>query len=293
MSKIRYLIIFLLSSLLLFFYIDRLGEIIGLSGFHTHSAAFLPALVLIIFIFATPVLQRLSILMVLIIWFIIFLFSKQISGDQLLAGGISTLTSLAEFVFLSIVICSAHNIATQLNQNKEVLNRIFLADASDRVNEMDKANEIINRELLRSRRYGHPFSIISLRLMHKPAPLEKLNKITNLENDIFGPYTFAQFLHLLDINVRRLDIVFYQRYQEHVIILLPETDNIGGKALVRNLHSLAERAGFEFNSGVASFPADALTLDDLIKVADTTIKVPTRDVNSHPADISLTFQQRR
>lgn len=285
MKRLRYSIILLLFSLLFFLYINRLGIIIGLSEFHTHTSAFLPALALIILVFIFPVLRRSSISIILVLWSIIFLFVKQGSGDQLLAGGIYTLTSLAEYVFLALAIILAHNIAVHLNQNIELLNRVFLADVSDRVKEMDSAREIINRELLRSRRYKHPFSIISLRLLRKPSPLERLSNITNLEKDIFGPYTFAQFLHLLDTNIRRLDIVFHQRYQEHVIILLPETDNNGGLALNRNLHALADKAGYEFSSGVATFPDDALTFDELISFSDANINYYPQEISSQPADL--------
>ncbi|MFH1609190.1 MAG: diguanylate cyclase [Candidatus Bipolaricaulota bacterium] len=106
--------------------------------------------------------------------------------------------------------------------------------------------EILDRELERSRRYGHPVSILMMDLDH-----------FRLVNDRFGhrkgDEVLCQIAGVLLANVRAVDMVF--RYGgDEMVVLLPETNGQAAEAAARlrqAVRTWSKTTGFEFEIGLS------------------------------------------
>ena len=85
--------------------------------------------------------------------------------------------------------------------------------------------------------------------------------------------------------LRMTDMVIDLEDNRRFAILLPETSSEHSDLLIERIQRIAGEKGISVTCGKASFPDDALTLDDLIKQADKSLSfsfTPKMDVPSSP-----------
>lgn len=74
---------------------------------------------------------------------------------------------------------------------------------------------------------------------------------------------------LIEDGFRESDVVSYSPAEDRYVVLLTESDGRDARQAVRRLESLvAERAMVGLRAGVAEFPEDGLTLEDLLRAAE-------------------------
>lgn len=142
-------------------------------------------------------------------------------------------------------------------------------------------------ELRRSRRYERPLALLTLVPdVTTPPPFARTatgngNGDGNGHGDDSGngrhplaasPYaTQLRFLLLGSIlcgTLRESDIVGYDAERHEFCALLPECDTASATGMVTRLHrTYLERTGDGVRAGIARFPEDGLTLDDLLAQA--------------------------
>ncbi|MHB8644603.1 MAG: GGDEF domain-containing protein [Thermomicrobiales bacterium] len=133
--------------------------------------------------------------------------------------------------------------------------------------------ERLERELERSRRYGRSLAVIFF-------DLDRFKNINDTYGHQFGDRVLRELARIATGAVRSIDLV--GRYGgEEFVAVLPETD--GAQALIvaerlranvaRNRLDLpnGEEVRATISAGVAVFPADATTMDTLLRIADTAL----------------------
>ncbi len=121
--------------------------------------------------------------------------------------------------------------------------------------------EMLQREIEKSKRYGHPFSLI----MFDIDDFKKFNdKFGHLEGDMI----LRKFSHLISDSVRKIDLVF--RYGgEEFFVLLPELPKDRAKNVAERLEKLVrENLPITVSVGISEFPEDGKDVETLIKKAD-------------------------
>ncbi|CAN5870189.1 hypothetical protein BH23ACT10_BH23ACT10_36560 [soil metagenome] len=109
------------------------------------------------------------------------------------------------------------------------------------------------RELARSRRHSHEFSLILLR-----APTSELPGTT-------PPLTRA--IDRLALRIRLSDLLVH--LDEHrLLIACPETDAAGAQVLLRDLVGLIAAEGIRVRASAATFPTSALTAAELLRACE-------------------------
>jgi diguanylate cyclase (GGDEF)-like protein len=131
-------------------------------------------------------------------------------------------------------------------------------------------NFVLEAEIYRSNRYGYEFSVIFIDLDH-----------FKQVNDVYGHLVGSKLLWMIgDIikgNLRMIDYAF--RYGgDEFVILLPQTSKESSLTVVRRAKELLTSKVFfaeeglnikvTASFGVASFPADARTRKELLRMAD-------------------------
>lgn len=150
--------------------------------------------------------------------------------------------------------------------------RMALTDAVSGLANRRAFDDFLETEIRRARRYGDPLSLIIL-------DLDSFKHYNDTWGHPAGDVRLRAIADLLHVTVRDPDIV--ARYGgEEFAIILPNTSKEGAIVLAERLRILAEEhapmkhddgspiPGYTISLGVATFPEDASTLDELLIAAD-------------------------
>jgi diguanylate cyclase (GGDEF)-like protein len=143
-------------------------------------------------------------------------------------------------------------------------------------------HEIVEYEIERSRRYATELSLAFIDLDH-------FKKVNDTHGHLVGSRLLAEFGALVAEQIRKVDMAVRYGGDEFVIIL-PNTAKKGAFTMVSNLRNRLKEHRFLADSGlhiaitasfgIATFPVDAQSKLDLIRVADRAmyeVKESTRD----------------
>lgn len=121
--------------------------------------------------------------------------------------------------------------------------------------------EVLNREIEKSKRYGHPFSLIML-------DIDDFKKFNDNFGHLEGDRILKKFSELIVNSVRKIDMVF--RYGgEEIFILLPELPKQRAKKVAERLKEIVrENLPITVSTGISGFPEDGENIETLIKKAD-------------------------
>ena len=128
----------------------------------------------------------------------------------------------------------------------------------------------LDQELKRAQRYGHPVTLLML-------DSDSLKSINDRYGHETGDRHIRQLAQVVLSCLRESDIAF--RYAgDEFMVLLPETPASGGLQLAERIRAEVERGGLAVDDarvkttvsvGVATFPSQAASSDELIRSADT------------------------
>lgn len=130
-----------------------------------------------------------------------------------------------------------------------------LSRATDRLPTFHELRPLFERELRRARRYERPFSILVLGFARTLEPAQRAHRL-------------AQLGSLLQDRLRETDLVGYLADSGEFAALLPEADAstvVQGAERIRQLWMAGDAVNLV--AGAATYPADGLTLDDLLTCA--------------------------
>lgn len=146
-------------------------------------------------------------------------------------------------------------------------------------------------ELERARRYGNTLTIAVLSVDQEQLKQKKRNLIAATENTEVASYFFFSLISaLLRDNLRACDFLTYDVSKDHYVILMPETSAaLAEQGIVRLNELIANRIKITLRSGVAEFPADGLTIEDLVSHAHTRSHRKATD-NPPPKDAARSSQ---
>jgi GGDEF domain-containing protein len=89
----------------------------------------------------------------------------------------------------------------------------------------------------------------------------------NIQHDLLTRFTTARVGQIIDDRIRQTDLVL-RDYKGRFIILCPETDLPSASLLAKRIaQSINERTSLRVLWGVAAFPEEALTFEDLLQKA--------------------------
>lgn len=155
-------------------------------------------------------------------------------------------------------------ITRQLENDRQIIEDLRLHDPKTGLVRFQYARQTLKLEVMRSQRYHIDLSIILLDMANRNALEEKYGMIglEEINNQLAGILLSA---------TREVDTCFING---KVGVILPQT-NPDGAAIVaeRVIGSAGRRLSIDLYAGIAYFPRDAVSEDDLIRSAESALQV--------------------
>lgn len=207
--------------------------------------------------------------------------SAESSVNAMKRGASYYLTKPVEQEVLDVVLRSCTERARLLNQNAELQQKTVQDDLTTAFNRR-YLDAYLDEELERDRRYGRTFSILFFDLDH-------LKDVNDRHGHLAGSRVLREVAQLIQSKLRKSDRIF--RYGgDEFVVTLPETGAEGALRVAHRLRRAVRSHRFlaveglvvtlTASFGVATFPHDGSSQEELIRTADQAmyrVKTHTRD----------------
>jgi GGDEF domain-containing protein len=227
------------------------------------SYFYLAVMIAVPFTLFFPRLSRLPVYVPLAVWAAIYVLLLEILDRSLSTASIEFPVIVMEFILLEGGVWLAFHVALQISHAESVMDALALGAFPNRVKDIDSESQRIKVEFTRSRRYNRPLSALVLKADH----VERINTrevVKSIQIDLMNRFTTARIGQIIDDRIRQTDLVM-KDHRGRFVILCPETKLADAILLAKQLRSaITERIELKVGCGVASFPDEALTFDDLM-----------------------------
>lgn len=275
MKKITHSLILLLMAMTLFFNIERfdygVDNLIDIQTF-----VYVLGIVAVMAIIAFPFLHSAAPSRANLVFLGIYLVAKLgaiISGAPAI-GGLRTYVMITEVSFLSILIGLAHHLARQLHILFQDIEASMLASSGEPIERVEEASLVIKSEVQRSRYYGHPMSVVVVKVDDHSVELAFNQIMKEIQEKLVARYVRIKLAKVIRGQLRLMDQVF-EKEDGTLVILCPEVDGDASFILTERIQSAANQVGIQVQSTTASFPEDAITFESLVEKANKRLQKPS------------------
>lgn len=221
-----------------------------------------------------PKISRISVYVPLLFWAVVYIVLLQLINRNYSANKDELPVIALEFMMLEIGVWFVHHLASQISHAESIMDALAVSAFPNRARDIDSEHQRIKIELTRSRRYHRPLSLV---VIQSEADDEDLTQkvLQNIQHDLMSRFTSARVGQIIDERIRQTDLVL-RDYQGRFVVLCPETDLSNATLLAKRIsQSIKERTNLRVLWGVAAFPDEALTFDDLLQKARQRLMDPT------------------
>ena len=180
---------------------------------------------------------------------------------------------ITEVAFLWLAILLAHRTGTYMQDFEESVKNISFS-GSEHSKELSKTTEDIRLEMYRSRRYGHPLTMVIIEPETLPPELDLNIAIKEVQMSMMGRYYATNMARAIHNDLRLVDMIIDIDKGKRFAILYPETTRENALPLIERVYSIAKKMGITMRAGVASFPEDAVTFEELLHKSVVNLGVP-------------------
>jgi GGDEF domain-containing protein len=213
-----------------------------------------------------PSISRVSAFVPLSVWAGVYLVILQVIDRNLSANEGEFPVIILEFVLLEAGVWFAHQLALQIGHAESIMDALALSAFPNRAHTIEEESQRIKIELTRSRRYRRPLSLV---VIESESDDQKTTRemLRSIQHDLLNRFTSARVGQIIDDRIRQTDLVM-RDHKGRFVILCPETDLNNTILLAKRItQAVKERTSLNVLWGVAAFPEEALTFDDLLQKA--------------------------
>ena len=224
-----------------------------------------------------PSIAKIPAVIPMIIWGSIYLVMLQVLDRTASAPNSTFPIVLLEFILVEIGVYLGYQLAYGISHAESIMDALALSAFPNKVRDIELEGERIKIELTRSRRYDRPLGLVVIEPESEDGIVAR-EMLKSVQQDMLHRFTLARIGQIINDRIRQTDFVVKDHHRRF-IILCPETD-LENTILFgsRISQAVEERANFHVLWGVAAFPEEALTFDDLL------FKARERLARSIPSD---------
>ena len=233
---------------------------------------YLAAIFLVLAVLLIPSLHQVPLYSLLFLCAMLYLLLVK-ALDRSRTGSQSVEVIVLEMILVSGGVWLAYRFAVVLAHSESLMDILAQGTFPSRVLSLEAAGSRIRTEFNRGRRYQRPIALLVL----QPAPADgEIVKeiLKGLQRDVLHRLHLARIAQVASACLRQTDMLLRDDNGQF-IILCPETSKadvlvLGG----RLLEAVRERTGIQVTYGVAVFPVEALTFEDLWQTARRRLDFP-------------------
>jgi len=213
-----------------------------------------------------PSISRVPPFIPLLAWAGFYLVLLQIIDRDLSADPSEFAVIILEFVLLEAGVWFAHQLALQIGHAESIMDALALSAFPNRAHNIEEESQRIKIELTRSRRYHRPLGLVVIESESEDQKTTR-EMLKSIQQDLLNRFTSARVGQIINDRIRQTDLVL-RDHRGRFVVLCPETD-LDSTILLANriAQAVKERTNLNVLWGVAAFPEEALTFDDLLQKA--------------------------
>jgi GGDEF domain-containing protein len=213
-----------------------------------------------------PSISRVSYFVPLAVWAGVYLILLQMIDRDLSANVDEFPVIILEFVLLETGVWFSHQLASQIGHAESIMDALALSAFPNRAHDIQAESQRIKIELTRSRRYHRPLSLVVIESESEDQKTTR-EMLRSIQHDLLNRFTSARVGQIIDDRVRQTDLVM-RDHRGRFVVLCPETELENTILLAKRItQAIKERTNLHVLWGVAAFPEEALTFDDLLQKA--------------------------
>lgn len=213
-----------------------------------------------------PSISRVASFVPLAVWGGVYLILLQMINRDLSANAGEFPVIILEFVLLESGVWFAHQLALQIGHAESLMDALALSAFPNRAHDIEAESQRIKIELTRSRRYHRPLSLIVIESESEDQKTTR-EMLKSVQQDLLNRFSSARVGQIIDDRIRQTDLVL-RDHRGRFVILCPETTLENTILLAKRIsQAVKERTSLHVLWGVAAFPEEALTFDDLLQKA--------------------------
>ncbi|MEA4907925.1 MAG: hypothetical protein GYA17_20500 [Chloroflexi bacterium] len=269
MMKLKLSLIATLAYLALVFTFARIN-LNQIQTVEIHSFLYGVILLAIISVLAIRRLQTWPVYVAMTLWAGIYiLFRLFLYNSVPLFTGIYLYLTVTELVMLLIAVALGYSVAGSLNEFEQFIEKVTLPDVGQRVVRLDQATEMIKTEFIRSRRHSRPLALLLVEPTSLSFEPELERAVRDIQEKMTERFVAANLAQVIANEARRTDVILSKDGTGRFVVLCPETNGRGTVNLAERIQDdLVDKLGVSVAYGIASFPDEALTFEDLLKRAE-------------------------
>ena len=236
-----------------------------------------------------PSISRFNVFVPLFFWAGVYLVLVQVINRNYSANKGELPVVVLEFMLLEIGVWFAHQLALQISHAESVMDALALSAFPNRARDIDSESQRIKIELTRSRRYHRPLSVLIIQadMEEEKTTAEMLKSV---QHDLLNRFTTARLGQIIDDRIRQTDLVMRDQ-RGRFIVLCPETDLPNASLLAKRIsQAIQERTNLQVLWGMAAFPDEALTFEDLLQKARERLALPVPAAPSEAVSVVESHQ---
>ena len=213
-----------------------------------------------------PSISRVPPFIPLLAWAGFYLVLLQIIDRDLSADPSEFAVIILEFVLLEAGVWFAHQLAMQIGHAESIMDALAMSAFPNRAHNIEEESQRIKIELTRSRRYHRPLGLVVIESESEDQKTTR-EMLKSIQQDLLNRFTSARVGQIINDRIRQTDLVL-RDHRGRFVVLCPETD-LDSTILLANriAQAVKERTNLNVLWGVAAFPEEALTFDDLLQKA--------------------------
>jgi GGDEF domain-containing protein len=184
-----------------------------------------------------------------------------------------------QFLLVEIAAVLAYIVGQNIAQIDKLLDGLTATTYPNRTLNLEDAHDSISGEMMRSRRYNRPLSVLAIEFEQTGS-----NELVfeAVRKDILKSFTFAKIGEIINDQARQTDLIVAD-HSDHFVIVCPETDHQETMIFAERIRqAINVELSTKVVLGAASFPSEALTFDDLLDTARKrvaqTLKRPAKNL---------------
>jgi hypothetical protein len=268
MTNLRKSILLILVVLAIVFNLERL-DIIEENFFNIQSFVYPLIFISILSILFIPWLWRSAASLPVLVWLgVYFALRIFVFTSRPILGGMNTHLTITELALLMVSVLLGCSLARRIDEYEDIVAKVALPSSGRKVYQWDDAVEEIKGMMAGSRRHNRPLSVLLVEPAKATLRPEFQHVLLDLQKLMLTRFISASLAQLISKEARRTDLIVEKEDKKSFLILCPETNPEGSDSFGKRIQDIAqEKLGVPVNFGIASFPEDALTFDDLLQKA--------------------------